>query len=898
MTPEEKERERLVQKYFEQSLDVDGEDLDGFLDSLPEDVRENVRLLRAHSTLESEMTPGAREAKCLEDIFEIEEEIGRGGMGVVHRARQRRPNRIVAVKVINTKGLDEALPIDRKKALERFENEAESAARLEHDNIVPVYEVGEAEGQHYYAMKYVRGRSLAELIREGRLDNRTAARYMEGVARGIEHAHGHGVLHRDIKPSNILIDDATDRAMVTDFGVAKSLEGDRDVTRAGEVFGTPAYMSPEQAESSNKVTHESDVYSLGATLYHAVTGRPPFQGTTVEVLRQVREDAPAPARKLRPTVDRDLETICTKCLEKEPGRRYATPDAVADELLRYWNREPIKALPIGRMGRAWRWCRRKPLVAILSAAVVVTLIAGTSFSSYFLIQKNQRANEAAHSKAEVARTRKDLGTEKQRGDDQRERAREAQRREDRRASELALDRAIAASASDVPSAHLLWLARCLTMPPEEENEFQRASRYCISAWTFANPTRVVTESGTPLPGLYVKPRAVLSHEHQLTSMAFRADGKVIVTGGFRGALGFAQIWNAETGEELGDPLKHKFGVVDVAISPDGKVIATASSDESKWLWDVTTGQPLKEQGDNQDRVSCVCFSADGRFVVTAGFDRTARVWNVSDRQPVGQPLKHDGEICAVEISADSATVATACLDGSARLWQLATGEPVTPLLIHEDQVRAVAISPNGKTVATASRDGTAKLWQGETGGLVATLQHQQWVNDVVFSANGQFVATASRDQTARLWDTKNGAPISLAMHHQGDVVCVDISANSELLLTGSRDGNAQLWHAGTGRPIGPAAKHAGEVTLVAFSPDGKTAASASMGDQTVQLWNVPTPAKGDPENIELWMQVYTGSELDEGGAPERMYYEESERRDRRLRELGGDVNRGFEDATE
>ena len=885
MTPEAKERERLVQKYFEQSLDVDGEDLDGFLESLPEDVRENVRLLRAHSVLESEMTPGAREGKCLEDIFEIEEEIGRGGMGVVHRARQRRPNRIVAVKVINTKRLDEALPIDRKKALERFENEAESAARLEHDNVVPVFEVGEAEGQHYYAMKYVRGRSLAELVREGALDNRTAARYMEGVARGIEHAHRHGVLHRDIKPSNILIDEATDRAMVTDFGVAKSLGGDGEVTRAGEVFGTLPYMSPEQAESSNKVTRESDVYSLGATLYHVLTGRPPFQGTTdIEVLRQVREDAPEPARKLKPTVDRDLETICSKCLEKEADRRYATPDAVADELVRYLNGEPIEARPIGQLGRAWRWCRRNPVVAILSAAVAMTLIAGASFSSYFAIEENQRAN--------------DLEIEKQHVTVERDKAQKAQRIAEHRASELALDRAIAASASDVPSTDLLWFARCLTMPPEEENEFQRASRYCISAWTLANPTRVVTESGAPLPGSYVKPRAVLSHEHQLTSIAFRGDGKVIVTGGFRGALGFAQIWNAETGEEMGDPLKHKFGVMDVAISPDGKVIATASSDESKWLWNATTGQPLEEQDDNQGRVSCVCFSADGQFVVTAGFDGSARVWNVGDRQPVGQPLKHDREICAVEISADSATVATACLDGSARLWQLATGEPVTPLLIHEDQVRGVAISPDGRTVATASRDGTAKLWRADTGELVATLQHQQWVNDVAFSANGQFAATASKDQTTRLWDARDGKPISLAMHHQAGVVCVDISANSELLLTGSRDGNAQLWHAGTGRPIGPAAKHAGEVTLVGFSPDGKTAASASMEDQTVQLWNVPTPAKGDPQNIELWMQVYTGSELDKGGAPERMYYEESDRRDKQLRELGGDVNRGFEDTTE
>jgi serine/threonine-protein kinase len=307
--------------------------------------------------------------------YELLEELGRGGMGVVYRARQCSADRTVALKIIRRECL-EALPADvQRSALERFRHEAQAAARLDHENLVTVYEVGELDGQPFYSMRCVEGRSLAQLLREGPLDGRRAARYVEAAARGVHEAHEHGILHRDLKPANILIEARADRPMVVDFGLAKLVQQDQELTQHGDVMGTPPYMSPEQALDSARVTAQSDVYALGATLYHLLTGRAPFQAATaVETLRQVTHEEPAPPRRLDPSIDRDLETICLECLQKEPPRRYASAAALADDLRRYLQSEPIQARPVSTAERVWRWCRRNRLVAALIASTAAFLL--------------------------------------------------------------------------------------------------------------------------------------------------------------------------------------------------------------------------------------------------------------------------------------------------------------------------------------------------------------------------------------------------------------------------------------------------------------------------------------------------------------------------------------------
>lgn len=312
--------------------------------------------------------------------YRILSELGRGGMGVVYRAKQLSANRDVALKVVRTDVLDTLPLATRQTTLDRFRHEAHAAAQLEHENLVPVYDVGDSGSLRYYAMRFIEGTSLYDMIRHQALSNKDAARYIEPVARGLHYAHQQGVLHRDLKPHNIIIEAKTDQPRLTDFGLAKFIEQRDELTHAGEVMGTPSYMSPEQARDSGRVSPQSDVYSLGAALYHVLTSRPPFQAANVaETIRQVFDEEPVPPRRLNPAIDRDLETICLKCLQKEPARRYDSALALADDLKRYLNQEPILARPAGFVERTWRWCRRNPrLAAAIGTAVALALITVTS----------------------------------------------------------------------------------------------------------------------------------------------------------------------------------------------------------------------------------------------------------------------------------------------------------------------------------------------------------------------------------------------------------------------------------------------------------------------------------------------------------------------------------------
>ena len=320
--------------------------------------------------------------------------LGEGGMGIVFEARQRSLDRIVALKMIR------AGRFAGEDDLRRFRNEADAVAKLDHPHIVPVYEVGEHEGHNYFSMKRIDGTSLAANLSGYRDRPREAARVVAKVARAVHHAHQRGVLHRDLKPSNVLLD-AQGEPHLTDFGLAKRLQdnGAAEATHTGAILGTPAYMAPEQAGGGrSEVTTATDVYGLGALLYALLTGQAPFRGESLaETLLQVREGAPDPIRKSNPKLPRDLETICMRCLEREPRRRYASADAVAGELERWLKGEPITARPVGALERGWMWCRRNPLVAGLTAAVAAVLILSTVISTKLALRASARArDERAH----------------------------------------------------------------------------------------------------------------------------------------------------------------------------------------------------------------------------------------------------------------------------------------------------------------------------------------------------------------------------------------------------------------------------------------------------------------------------------------------------------------------
>ena len=336
--------------------------------------------------------------------YEIIGKIAAGGMGVVYKARQTKLNRLVALKMIK------AGELAGEEQVERFYAEAKAAAKLDHPGIVPVYEVGSQNGQHFFSMAIIEGSSLSDKVKsEGPLPPKKAAEIMKAVAEAVQFGHDKGIVHRDIKPQNILLDESGS-PRVTDFGLAK--HADSEMTLAGQVMGTPSYMPPEQAEGKqNQIGPVADVYSLGATLYFLLTGRPPFQAaSTTETLRQVIENEPVSPTRLNSTIPRDLETICLMCLRKEPRRRYASASALSHDFKRWLSREPIHARPVSRCERIWLSCRRNPMLAVTVAVIPLLLLIGVSavsllqFVSKRQLSTQKQADERIRAKSLVEST--------------------------------------------------------------------------------------------------------------------------------------------------------------------------------------------------------------------------------------------------------------------------------------------------------------------------------------------------------------------------------------------------------------------------------------------------------------------------------------------------------------
>ncbi|HQZ67706.1 MAG TPA: WD40 repeat domain-containing serine/threonine protein kinase, partial [Planctomycetaceae bacterium] len=329
--------------------------------------------------------------------YEILSVLGHGGMGVVYKARQIRADRIVALKTIHTPFLAS------QEQIQRFQAEAKATARLTHPNIVPVYEVDQGNGVHFFSMPWIDGPNLETLAREHVLSTRAAAEICRDLADALEYAHQNGVIHRDVKPLNILIG-PDHKPRLTDFGVARFRDQDQRLTTTGQIIGTASYMAPEQAtERGTDLGPTADVYSLGATLYRCITGRPPFQaGTTMEVLRQVANEEPVRPRRLNQEIDADIETLCLKCLEKKPANRFQTAAELSAELTRYLNREPIHSRPIGVMSRASRWCRRQPTIAASLILLTLLILLMSTGVPYVLWQKSE-LQEAALTKEHDAR---------------------------------------------------------------------------------------------------------------------------------------------------------------------------------------------------------------------------------------------------------------------------------------------------------------------------------------------------------------------------------------------------------------------------------------------------------------------------------------------------------------
>ena len=726
--------------------------------------------------------------------FELVRRLGEGAMGVVFEARQVSLNRPVAVKMIRA-GL-----FAGEADLRRFRIEAEAVAHLDHPRIVPIYGVGEHQDCHYFSMKLIRGGSLAHRLPTYAADPRAAARLVAEIARAIQHAHERGILHRDLKPSNILLDDEG-RPLLTDFGLAKRSGEDSGLTQSGVIVGTPSYMAPEQASGQEAVTALTDVYGLGAVLYALLTGRPPFVADTIlGTIEQVRGRPPAPPSGINPRVGRDLETICLRCLEKDRWRRYASADALADDLGRWLDGEPIAARPVGAAARVWMWSRRNPIVTGLLAALLL-LSLGATWQWW-------------RAEGLLLQARRDASSE-------------------------AIDHALSICAQGDVGRGMLRLAEVLETAPLGAADSKRAVRANLMAWS---------RHQTQLTNL-------LQHSDRVHFVAFSPDGRTAVTASSDGT---ARLWDALTGEPRGAPLRHEGGVMQAAFSPDSRHVITASLDRTARLWEVDGGRPKGAPLRHRGPVRSVAFSPDGRTVLTGSNDGTAQIWEVASQRPLGEPLRHKGWVQQVVFRPDGNVAITAGQgDKTVRLWDLRTGQVIGEPMSYSERrenraPRLFACSADGELILTTGswRSGQkecAQVWDATNGQpLGLPLCHDDDIRAVGLSRDGNVAMTGSDDRTARLWDARTGTSLCGELRHQGQVLAVALDAAGTLALTGSEDRTARLWKVPSGEPLGDPLHHPGQVLAVAFRPDGR-AVLTGCDDGVARLWTLaPAAPVGTP----------------------------------------------------
>jgi len=809
--------------------------------------------------------------------YEILREIGRGGMGVVYQARQMGLNRLVALKMILSG--DHAGTNER----DRFRREAEAVAALQHPHIVQIHEIGEVDGRPYLAFEYIEGGSLAQLLGGNPWPPRAAAALVEILARAMQFAHDRGIVHRDLKPGNVLLSgmhqkpadrsktpspdaDTIDSTRATllgvhhpkimDFGLAKRVDPDSEwlttgdvfesppqgQTRTGAVMGTPSYIAPEQAAGKNRdVGPPVDVYALGAILYELLTGRPPFRGeTALDTVLQVMSEDPVSPRRLQPKIPRDLETICMKCLQKLPGKRYLSASDLADDLQRFLRHEPIAARPINAYERLIKWAKRHPAIATSLFISIFALVSLLSISFWFNFELRDavaaKESEAAKSReaqlaAERSAREKDEQTryaderlkevEKSRKEVEREHQ-ESLKREDqarRTAYALALNRAMALVERDPSRAALL-------LDKKEECPYELRD----FTWHYLRARCRVDQS------------FIAGHAKSITQIVYSPDASLLAAASWDGTV---RVSNAKTLQTIAVLRGHRGIVRSVAFAADGRTLATAGNDLHVMFWEIPPALPPVDE--NQPHVlkpwstvdtgdmQMLAIAPEGHQVAAIGADGKLRLLTIP-------PLPRDACVAA---AGGFASFLSRTPEGGHRpehgpAIPFAARAVVDDVMAgHTGLVTALHWTKDG--LYTGGQDRTIRRWSPGLkleGEIVVTLPESVLSFDI--AAGGEFLAVAgssSEDSSIKIWNLRQGQEVAKLRGHTRVVYSLAFGRDGKLLASASHDGTVRLWEPAIGQERSVYRGHKEPVRSVVFAPDQKMLASGGM-DSTVRFWSL------------------------------------------------------------
>lgn len=814
--------------------------------------------------------------------FELLEELGQGGASIVFKARQLSLDRVVALKLIKSGWAADF------QAFERFSQEAKITAALDHAHVLPVYQVGEHEGQHYLAMKLVAGGTLARQIAEGKFrlsgpeasrppemawaTQQRIARLMETVARAVHYAHQRGIIHRDLKPSNLLLDEEG-RLYIADFGIAHWLKLGAHLTHTRQIVGTPQYMSPEQA-SGGKVPLSTacDVYSLGVILYELLTGKPPFQDADpLLLLRKVVEEEPVPPSRRQPGVHRDLETICLKCLRKEPEARYGSAQELGDDLNRFLRGEPIQGRRASSREQVWRWCQRRPLVAGLVLALFVGIVGFVCLqwrhtSEVTKLNHNLRQT-LSHSVSRQAHVLFEL------------------QKTDEAMTQLAQQ--VERDPADAPAVNRLLSALTWRNWPLPLMAFGPHSKSVTYAGFTLDGTRVMTAddkatitlwnvtNGALMAGPFLQTDSArgLQREGDWLATQFR-DGSLRVlplaaarpamltlptgtsTVAFSASPTLAAII-ANDAVELWDVLKsNRLARLEqptppmlAVISQDGRQLASVAQD-SVLFWELPAGKQIARWTNTLTGPVSAIFSAGDRFFCLENGERFV-CYDVATGREVWQSAP-EGQIRSMAWNQRRDRIAVVTKkDQSIKVLDGTTGRELRSFSKDYELVGDHPFSPDGKSLLLSRKPNHSTLVLHSTVAprvLCETMHGEFLFEDAEFSPDGRHIIVADRSLFACLYDVQLGTAAPVMLGGGDTVVAYESSQAGDSVITSVTRGQARLWGLHPLQALGPELRQSNAIHQVALAPDARRAATASTNGLIV-IWN-PLSGEKIAESIQ------------------------------------------------